>query len=67
MTHAFRLSIYLDFTDSIDFYRKIDLFFCSSKNENWFQANIEFVGDWVAIEFTITFLNKGLKKPISFL
>ena len=40
MTHSFRLSIYkkinilLDFTHSIDFYRKIHLFFCSSKNEN---------------------------------
>ena len=68
MTHSFRLSIYLDFTDSIDFYRKIHVFFCSSKNENWFQGNIEFVDNWVAIEsrrikqFTITFLDKGFKK-----
>ena len=64
MTHSFRLSIYLDFTDSIDLYRKIHLFFCSSKNENWFHANSEFVDNGVAIEsrrikqFIITFLKK---------
>ena len=49
MTHSFRLSIYLDFTDSIDLYRKIHLFFCSFKNENCY-ANSEFVDNWVAIE-----------------
>ena len=64
MTHSFRLSIYLDFTDSIDLYRKIHLFFCSSKNENWFHENSEFVDNWAAIEsrgikqFTITFFKK---------
>ena len=39
---------YLDFTDSIDLYRKIHLSFCSSKNENWFHAIREFVDHWVA-------------------
>ena len=66
MTHSFRLLIYLDFTDSIDLYRKKHLFFCSSKNENWFHANREFIDNWVAIEcprikqFNIT-EKKGLK------
>ena len=76
MTHSFRSSIYkkinilLDFTHSIDFYRKIHLFFCSSKNENWFLANSEFVDNWVAIEnsrikqFIINFLKKSLKNLI---
>ena len=60
MTHSFRLSIYLDFTDSIDF--------CSSQNENWFHAISEFVDSGVAIEsrrikqIIITFLIKSLKK-----
>ena len=40
----------IDFTDFIDLYRKIHLFFCSSKNENWFHANSEFIDNWVAIE-----------------
>ena len=71
MTHSFRLSIYLDFTDSTDFYRKIHLFFCSSKNENWFHANSEFVDNWVASEirrikqFIITF-QKKIKKSYLF-
>ena len=34
----------------IDLSRKINLFFCSSKNENWFHANSEFVNNGVAIE-----------------
>ena len=34
-------------------YRKIHLFFCSSKNENWFHPNSEFVDNWVAIESRI--------------
>ena len=61
MTHSFRLSIYLDFTDSIDLYRKVHLFFCSLKNENWFYADSEFVDNGVAIksrrikQFVITF------------
>ena len=73
MTHSFRLSIYLDFTDSTDFYRKIHLFFCSSKNENWFHENSEFFDNWGAIEsqgvkqFTITFFWKKLKQILSFL
>ena len=50
MTHSFRSSIYLDFTDSIYFYREMQLFFCTSKNENWFYANSEFVDNCVAIE-----------------
>ena len=72
MTHSFRLSIYLDFTDSTDFYRKIHLFFCSSKNENWFHENSEFVDNWAAIEsrgikqFTITFFKKKIKTNIIF-
>ena len=33
-THLVYRFIYVDFTDSIAFYRKIHLFFCSSKNEN---------------------------------
>ena len=58
--------------DSIDLYRKIHLFFCSSINENWFHANSEFVDNGVAIEsrrikqFIITFLKKSLKKPYLF-
>ena len=40
------------------------LFFCPSKNENWFHANSEFVDNWVASEsrrikqFVITFQKK---------
>ena len=70
MTHSFRLSIYLDFTDSIDLYRKIHVFFCSSKNENWFHANGEFADNGVPIEsrkikqFIITFLVKSLNNLI---
>ena len=70
MIHSFLLSINLDFTDSIDLYRKIHLFFCSSKNENWFHANSEFVDNGVSVaiesrrikQFIITFLIKSLKK-----
>ena len=36
--------------DFIDLYRKIYLFICSSKNENWFHENSKFVDNWVAIE-----------------
>ena len=72
MTYSFRLSIYHDFTDSTDFYRKIHLFFCSSKNENWFHENSEFVDNWAAIDsqgvkqFTITFFKKKVKTNIIF-
>ena len=44
------LSFRWEFTDFIDLYQKIHLFFCSSKNKNWFQAKSEFVDNWVAIE-----------------
>ena len=64
MTHSFRLSIYLDFTDSIDFYRKMHLSFCTSKNENWFHANTEFVDNWVAIESRINNLLSLKKKSL---
>ena len=50
MTHSFRLFIYLDFTNFTDLSWKIHLFFCSSKNWNWFYANSEFVDEWVAME-----------------
>ena len=71
VTHLFSLSIYLDFTDSIDFYRKIHLFFRSSKNDNWFHANSKFVDNWVAIErqrikqFIITFFEKKILKNLN--
>ena len=74
MTHSFRLSIYLDFTDSIDLYWKIHLFFCSSKKENSFHAKSEFVDNWIAIESqidqTINFLSvfkKNFEKISCFL
>ena len=38
------------FSDFIDLYRKIYLFICSSKNENWFHGNSKFIDNWVAIE-----------------
>ena len=38
------------FTDFIDLHRKIYLFICSSKNENWFHAGSKFVDNWVAID-----------------
>ena len=57
------------------FYLKIHLFFCSvsSKNENWFHANSEFVDNGIAIEsrrirqFIITLLKKKFKKILYFL
>ena len=57
------------------FYLKIHLFFCSvsSKNENWFHANSEFVDKGIAIEsrrirqFIITLLKKKFKKILYFL
>ena len=56
------------------FYLKIHLFFCSvsSKNENWFHANSEFVDNGIAIEsrrirqFIITLLKKKFKKSYIF-
>ena len=57
------------------FYLKIHLFFCSvsSKNENWFHANSEFVDNGIAIEsrrirqFIITLFKKKFKKILYFL
>ena len=40
----------LIFTDLIDLYRKIHLFICSSKNENWIHANSKFIDFWVERE-----------------
>ena len=56
------------------FYLKIHLFFCSvsSKNENWFHVNSEFVDNGIAIEsrrirqFIITLLKKSSKKSYIF-
>ena len=43
MTHSFILSICLDFTDPIDLYRKIHLFFCSSKMKTDFVQTVNFL------------------------
>ena len=50
-------SIYLDFTDSIDVYRKIHLFFCSSEDENCFHANsCQLSCNWESKDQTILLL-----------
>ena len=38
MTHSYRLSIYLDFTDSIDFYCKINLTVLPKKKTDFMQT-----------------------------
>ena len=63
MTHSFRLSIYLDFIDFIDLYRKIHLY--PYKNENWFHANSEFVDkcNWESKDQTVSYdVKKKFKK-----
>ena len=65
MTHSFRLSIYLDFTDSIDFYSvhpKMKNDFMQTVNLLSIEGAIEGRRIKQFIDFIITFLIKSLKK-----
>ena len=76
MTHSFRLSIYLDFTDSIDFYRKIHADssvhpkmktdFRETLNLLTIELQLRVEGSNNLLSLLITFLNKSLEKPYLF-
>ena len=56
MTRSFLLSVYLDFIDPIDLYRKIHLFFCSSKMKTDFMQTVNLL--------TIKLQFRGIKQFI---
>ena len=74
MTHSFRLSIYLDFTDSIDLYRKmhLSLLYIHWKMKTDFMQTVNLLTIELQLRVEgsnnlLSLLKKKFKKTLSFL